>query len=133
VLGGSIADLNAVKTSLLTGGDAATRTAGRRAWRDMRGQTLQYIADQATKSAAPLPDGSPAVSAAGMQKALNAVGADKLESLFGPGTVRQINRIMQATKDVRTEPPRVHPGSRPSGTSWRFSRRASAKSRCSAT
>jgi hypothetical protein len=111
VLGGSIEDLNNVKRSLLTGADAPTRVAGRRAWRDIRAQTIQHITDEATKGSAPLPDGTTPVSAAGMQKAINAIGPEKLDAIFGEGTVRQINKILQATKDVRTEPPRIHPGS----------------------
>lgn len=111
VLGGSIDDLERVKRSLLTGADGATRVAGRRAWRDIRAQTIQHITDEATKASASLPDGTPPVSAAGMQKAINAIGPQKLESIFGQGTVRQINRILEATKELRTEPPRIHPGS----------------------
>lgn len=111
VLGGSIEDLNNIKRSLLTGTDAPTRVAGRRAWRDIRAQTIQHITDEATKVSAPLPDGTTPVSAADMQKAINAIGPQKLESIFGEGTTRQIQRILQATKEVRTEPPRIHPGS----------------------
>lgn len=110
VIGGSIQDLRNVKQSLLTGGTQATRAAGKQAWRDMRAQTLQYVIDESTKSTAALPDGSRPVSAAGMQKALRAIGPEKLEEVFGPGTVRELNQIMQATTDVRTEPARVHPG-----------------------
>lgn len=111
VLGGSIDDLAAVKRSLLTGGDAKTRAAGRQAWRDVRAQTIQYLIDESTKGSAPLPNGNPPVSAAGMQKAINKIGPEKMDSLFGPGTSRMIDRILRATKDVRTEPPRIHPGS----------------------
>lgn len=111
VLGGSIEDLNKVKNSLLTGTDPAVRVAGRRAWRDIRAQTIQHIVDESTKSAAVLPDGSPAVSAAKMKGVIDAIGPQKLESIFGQGTVRQLNQILKATQDLRTEPPRTHPGS----------------------
>lgn len=124
VLGGSIEDLQAVRRSLLTGENAATRIAGRRAWRDVRAQTIQYLIDQSTKSAAVLPDGSPPVSAAGMQAALKAIGPQKLETIFGRGTVRQINEIMRATRDLRTEPPRVHPGSSTMGNVVAFLERS---------
>lgn len=111
VLGGSIEDLNKVKNSLLTGTDPAVRVAGRRAWRDIRAQTIQHIVDESTKSAAVLPDGSPAVSAAKMKQVIDSIGPQKLESIFGQGTVRQLNQILKATQDLRTEPPRIHPGS----------------------
>lgn len=110
VLGGSIEDLDKVKRSLLTGPDEAVRVAGRRAWRDIRAQTIQHIIDESTKSAAVLPDGSPAVSAAKMKQVIDAIGPQKLESIFGQGTVRQLNQILKATQDMRTEPPRIHPG-----------------------
>lgn len=115
VLGGSIDDLRKVQRSLLTGGNAATKVAGRRAWRDIRAQTIQYITDQATKGAAPLPDGTTPVSAASMQRAINAVGLEKLETIFGSGTVRRIGELLKATQDVRTEPPRIHPNSSTAG------------------
>jgi hypothetical protein len=110
VLGGSIEDLNKVKRSLLTGPDTATRVAGRKAWNDIRAQTIQHIVDESTKSAAVLPDGSPVVSAAKMKQVFDAIGPQKLDAIFGQGTVRQLNQILKATQDLRTEPPRVHPG-----------------------
>jgi hypothetical protein len=127
VLGGSIEDLRNVQRSLLTGGTDTTRVAGRRAWRDVRAQTIQYIADQSTKGSAPLPDRTTPVSAAGMQRALTAIGPEKLEAIFGRGTVARLNEIMRATKDVRTEPPRVHPGSSTAGNIVAFLERSLGK------
>jgi hypothetical protein len=120
VLSGSIEDLNRVKRSLLTGGDAETRVAGRRAWRDIRAQTIQHIIDESTKTSASLPNGSPAVSAAGMQKAIRSIGQDKLDAIFGQGTTRRLNEILRATKEVRTEPPRIHPGASTWGNAIAF-------------
>jgi hypothetical protein len=111
VLGGSIDDLRRVKRSLLTGGTPETRTAGRRAWRDMRAQTIQHITDEATKSVARFEDGTPNVTPAAMERAIKIIGADKLEEIFGPGTVKQIDKIMEATRDVKTEPPTGFKGS----------------------
>jgi hypothetical protein len=124
VLGGSIEDLQAVRRSLLTGENAAVRVAGRRAWRDIRAQTIQYLIDESTKSAAVLPDGSAPVSAAAMQQALKSIGPQKLETIFGRGTVKRIDEIMKATRDVRTEPPRIHPGSSTMGNVVAFLERS---------
>lgn len=124
VLGGSIDDLNRVKRSLLTGGDETTRTAGVKAWRDIRAQTLQYITDRATRGSAPLSDGTTPVSAPGMKQAIDAIGPQKLEAIFGPGTVKRIRQIMQATQDVRTEPPSIHPGSSTMGNIAAFLERS---------
>lgn len=111
VLGGSIEDLAAVKRTLLTNGDAATRKAGFQAWRDLRAQTIQHIKDQATKGVSQFSDGSPNVTAASMERAIKSVGPEKLNALFGPGTVAKLNQIMEATRTVKTEPPAGFKGS----------------------
>ena len=111
VLGGSIEDLAAVKRTLLTGGDAATRKAGFQAWRDLRAQTIQHIKDQATQGVSRFSDGSPNVTAASMERAIKSVGPEKLNALFGPGTVAKLNQIMEATRTVKTEPPAGFKGS----------------------
>lgn len=111
VIGGSIDDLTKVKRSLLTGGDAATRTAGKKAWRDIRAQTIDYITKEATKSVTRFEDGTPNVTPASMERAIKSVGPEKLNEIFGPGTVKQLNRIMEATRDIKTEPPTGFKGS----------------------
>lgn len=111
VLAGSIQDLRNVKRTLLTGGNSATRTAGRTAWRDLRAQTLEFIQNEATKSVTRTQDGTPNVTPASMERALKAVGPDKLEEIFGPGTVKELNNIMEATRDLKTEPPTGFKGS----------------------
>lgn len=111
VLGGSIEDLRNVKKSLLTGGDTATRTAGRQAWRDLRAQTIQHIKNEATKSVTRFEDGSPNVTPASMEGAIKSIGDDKLNEIFGPGTANKLRQIMEATRDVKTEPPPVGKGS----------------------
>lgn len=111
VIGGSIEDLRAVKRSLLTGGDAKTRTAGRRAWRDMKAQTIQHIKDEATKSVATNERGQPNVTPAAMKRAIDSIGPDKLNEIFGPGTAMRVDRILEATRTVKTVPPAGHAGS----------------------
>jgi hypothetical protein len=110
VLGGSIEDLKNVKKSLLTG-SPATRSAGRKAWRDLRAQTVQHIRDEATKSVTRYENGTPNVTPASMERAIKSIGPDKLEEIFGPGTVRRLNQIMEATRDIKTEPPTGFKGS----------------------
>jgi hypothetical protein len=111
VLGGSIEDLRNVQRSLLTGTEGATRIAGRKAWRDVRAQTIQHIKDEASKSVTRFEDGSPNVTPASMERAIRSIGEDKLEVIFGKDTVRQIKKIMEATRDVKTEPPTGFKGS----------------------
>jgi hypothetical protein len=111
VIGGSIEDVRNVKRSLLTGGDAKTRTAGRRAWRDIKAQTIQHIKDEATKSVATNERGQPNVTPAAMKRAIDSIGKDKLDEVFGTGTALRIERILEATRTVKTVPPPGHAGS----------------------
>lgn len=108
VLGGSIEDLRAVKAQLLTG---ATRVAGRQAWRDIRAETIQHIINEATKSVAKFEDGTPNVTPAAMDRAIRSIGKDKIDEIFGAGSVNALNNIMNATKIVKTEPPPSFKGS----------------------
>jgi hypothetical protein len=105
VLGGSIDDLRSVKKTLLTG------PGGKQAWKDIRGQTIQHIYDEATKSVTRFEDGSPNVTPASMDRAIKSVGPDKLNEIFGTGTVERLNKIMEATRIVKTEPPPSFKGS----------------------
>lgn len=111
VISGSIQDLRNVKRSLLTGGDRATRSAGKRAWRDIKAQTIQHIKDEATKSVAFNERGQPNVTPAAMKRAIDSIGRDKLDEIFGGGTARQIDRLLEATRTVKTVPPAGHAGS----------------------
>jgi hypothetical protein len=111
VIGGSIEDLRAVKRSLLTGGDAKTRTAGKRAWRDMKAETIEHIRREATKSVATNERGQPNITPAAMKRAVDSIGPDKLNEIFGPGTAMRVDRILEATRTVKTVPPAGHAGS----------------------
>lgn len=111
VLGGSIEDLRKVKKSLLTGGTSETKVAGRKAWRDLRAQTIQHIKDEATRSVTRYEDGSPNVTPASMDRAIKSIGDDKLNEIFGAGTANKLRQIMEATRDVKTEPPSGFKGS----------------------
>lgn len=120
VIGGSIEDLRNVKRSLLTGGDAKTRTAGRRAWRDIKAQTIQHIKDEATKSVATNERGQPNITPAAMKRAVDSIGSDKLNEIFGPGTATRVDRILEATRTVKTVPPAGHAGSSTMGNVLAF-------------
>lgn len=111
VIGGSIEDLAKVRKSLTTGSHPKIVAAGKQAWRDMGAQTVQHIIDEATKSVSRLEDGTPNVTPAAMERAIKSVGYDKLNMLFGPDSVSKIKAIMEATRDLKTEPPTGFKGS----------------------
>jgi len=111
VIGGSIDDLRNVKRSLLTGGNSKTRNAGKQAWRDIRAQTIQHIKDEATKTVAMDARGNPNVTPAAMKRAIDQIGPEKLDEIFGGGTSRQLNNLLEVTRLAKTEPPAIHKGS----------------------
>ena len=111
VISGSVQDLRNVKRSLLTGGDRATQSAGKRAWRDVRAQTIQYIKDEATKSVALNERGQPNITPAAMKRAIDSIGKEKIDEIFSPGTAVRLDRILEATRTVKTVPPPGHAGS----------------------
>lgn len=110
IANGSLEDIRKVKRTLLTGEDAATRTRGKKAWRELRVQVIEDIKGEATKGVAPRADGTPNLTANGLQKGLDKYKG-KLDELFGPGTTKQLAKIMDATKDVKTLPPSAAVGS----------------------
>jgi len=111
VVGGSIADLERVKRSLLTGGDAATRTAGKQAWRAIQQQTMDHIVGKATKSVSKFEDGAANLTPAALRQAVNEIGPAKIERIFGRGSYADLKKIMDAADDVKTQPPAGFVGS----------------------
>lgn len=102
---GSLADIEAIKRSLLTGGSPLERMQGRKAIRDIRAQVIQDIKDQATKSIAADEKGNANLTPAALKRAIDGYGKAKLDSIFGPGTTAQLSKILEAAKIVKTEPP----------------------------
>jgi hypothetical protein len=105
ITNGSLEDVRKIKTTLLTGGDAATRTAGRAAWRDVRRQVVEDIKNEATKGAARMQDGSPNLTPAALKRAIDKYGEAKLDEIFGGGTTRQLRAISDVASDSKTMPP----------------------------
>lgn len=101
---GSLEDIRNVKRTLLTGGDEATRTAGKQAWRETRAQVIERIKREATKGVAEKADGTPNVSVAKLKQVIDSYGPEKLNEIFGPGTAKEVYRILDAAKVVKTMP-----------------------------
>lgn len=113
VISGSIQDLRNVKSQLLSKGK--TSASGQQAWREMRAQTAQFILDQATKTVSnyegPGLTGTRNVSAAGLERAINRIGKDKIVEIFGPDSAKVLERIQKATSITKTDPPPSFKGS----------------------
>lgn len=103
IVKGSPEDIENIKRSLLTGGDASTRTAGKAAWRDVRAQIIQQIKDDATSGPA-MADGTPNVNPGALKRAIERIGPERLDAIFGPGTHRQLMDIQNATTTLKEMP-----------------------------
>jgi hypothetical protein len=104
ITSGSLEDIRKVKRTLLTGGDEATRASGKQAWRETRAQVIARIKSDATKGVAEKADGTPNVSVAKLKQVVDSYGPDKLNEIFGAGTAKEVYRILDAAKVVKTMP-----------------------------
>jgi hypothetical protein len=101
ILRGSLDDTKAIGQTLKRAGPE-----GQQAWAELRGQTLQYIKDQATKNVARDERGNAIVSAAGLDKAVKSLDADgKLDYIFGKRGAQQMRDLNDLAKVVYTSPP----------------------------
>lgn len=102
ILGSSGAEeLTSLRNTLRSAGDD-----GKQAWRELQGQTLKHIKDEATKNVARDDRGNAIVSAAGMDRAITALDKNgKLDLIFGKNGAQKLRDINDLTKDVYTAPP----------------------------
>jgi hypothetical protein len=101
VLSSSLDDVQHLHEILQSAGEP-----GQQAWRDLQGQTLRHLQEQATSNVARDQRGNPIVSAAKLDKAIRALDADgKLEFIFGRRGAEQLRDLNDIAKDVLTSPP----------------------------
>jgi hypothetical protein len=111
ITNGSLEDVRKIKKTLLTGGDEVTRASGKKAWRDVRAQVVQDIKDASTKGVALNSDGTPNLGASALKRAVDKYGPEKLEEIFGAGSSKEIYKILDAAREVKTAPPSAAVGS----------------------
>lgn len=81
---------------------------GKQAWRDVQGQAVSWIKEQATKSSGRDIRGNEIVSPAGLDRAIKSLDADgKLDYLFGKNGANKMRDLNDAAKDIFTTPPRT--------------------------
>ncbi len=101
ILNGSLDDVRTVRKTLQTGGEQ-----GKQAWRELQGQTLQHIRDEATKGVQTDVRGNPLVSAAGLHRVITSLDKDgKLDFIFGKRGAEQLRTINELAKVIYTSPP----------------------------
>lgn len=80
--------------------------AGKQAWRELQGGTLNYIKEQATKGVARDELGNPIVNAGQLDKVITQLDkTGKLDYVFGKKGAEQLRTINDVAKDVLTAPP----------------------------
>lgn len=92
-------DLDALQKSL-SGGNALQTQRGGQAWNDLKQQTADWIAQKAT-------NGNPKegmVSYPQLRGALNAIGPQKLQIIFGEDGANKYQSLLQATHDSAFQP-----------------------------
>lgn len=101
VLKGSFDDTRNIAVLLKKGG-----TQGQQAWRELQGQTLDYIRDQVTKGTQRDANGAPIPSAARMNTIVRDLDADgKLDYIFGKKGAEEIRNLRDVMLDVYSSVP----------------------------
>jgi hypothetical protein len=94
-----------VKQSLLTQeGPKSTRMQGRAAWRDLRGETVNRILEDARNVVATDETERSILTAAALRKSINSVGRDRLTEILGKRNTDQLYDLLRAAKITRTDP-----------------------------
>ncbi len=101
ILKGSLDDVRNVRRVLQRGGDE-----GQQAWRELQGQTLTYLRDQATKNVATDASGNRVISPAALDRALRELDADgRLDFILGKKGAQNLRDLNDLAQYVKTVPP----------------------------
>jgi hypothetical protein len=96
ILDGSLDDTRNIALLLKKGGDE-----GQRAWRELQGQTIEYIKEQATKNIQRDARGNPVPSPAAMDRVVRNLDADgKLDYIFGKKGAQEVRDLRDTTMNV---------------------------------
>lgn len=97
----SLDDVRNVRKTLQTEGDL-----GQQAWKELQGQTLNYLKEQAIGGAARDVRGNPIVSFSKLDKAVTNLDKDgKLDFIFGKQGAQKLRDVRDLAADVITAPP----------------------------
>jgi len=101
VFRGSLDDMRYARKMLQTGGEE-----GKQAWKEIQGQAVRYIRDEATKNVARDATGNEMISPAALDKAIRRLDSDgKLDYLFGKRGAEQLRAVNELSKVMFTVPP----------------------------
>jgi hypothetical protein len=101
ILKGSLDDVRNVQRVMLRSGPD-----GAQGWRELRGQTLKWIRDEATTSATTDSANNRVLSPAGLEKAIKKLDQDgKLDRIFGKLGAQRLRDINDVAQIAKTVPP----------------------------
>lgn len=115
---GDAQGITQIKKSLTEGGNEQTRAAGMQAWRNLQGATIDYLRDKAVgkrgiESDTSTPAGQRAFESGKKLQQFNSTFRDayselrkdgKIDAIFSPEQIAQLDEIYEAVGDVRTRP-----------------------------
>jgi hypothetical protein len=101
ILKGGLDDVRNLRRVLHRSGEQ-----GQQAWRELQGQTVQWLKDEATKGVTTDERGNRVISPAGLERAIRSLDHDgRLDFIFGRRGAQQIRDINDLAKYVHTVPP----------------------------
>jgi hypothetical protein len=101
IMKGSLDDVRNVRRVLQRGGEE-----GQQAWRELQGQTVRWLRDEATKGVATDSAGNRVISPAGLNKAVRSLDHDgKLEFIFGKQGAQRLRDVNDLVQYIKTVPP----------------------------
>ena len=96
ILNGSLDDVSAIGRTLKKAGPE-----GQQAWKELQGQTIQYIKDQVSKSVDVDSFGNPVVSPAKFKSVVTTLDQDgKLDYVFGKKGAQEVRDLLETTINV---------------------------------
>lgn len=115
ILNGDVRDLQGLKSTLNTTAtgqsvppgfladpanpaSGALGASGSQAWKDLKGQTLEYVMSKATSA------GEDTFSGKAFRKALNEIGEERLKVLFTPEELQKLRTLDSVAYDLTAEP-----------------------------
>lgn len=108
ILNASREDVSAVRRALTHANDAPAevRSAGQQAWRDLQGETANWLKEQAFSSTATDQRGNTILSPAKLDRAIKRLDADRrLDAIFGKQGAQHMRDLNDLAKVIYTTPP----------------------------
>lgn len=98
-------EIRQLKRSLLSGGNAETRLAGKKALRELKQETVNQYLKYITRKTGTNEAGETQITAVQMVEGLKHVGGEaRLQEILGNRAVKELKNLIEAAKITKTEP-----------------------------